>query len=344
MSHRLLPESGQSDRHSLQRARQPLLGPQQCALPDAGRRGRPAVLHPQKVPELLVAPVEDDGRVSRTVLALREPRQIGRMVVRDACLRPVEQPQSTRREPVARLDVLPGRKGKRRVEGLGGHRVPVHRQVRRVEEVERHVVRILDQGESELESLLVDVVEERSTAHARVPVGAADDADAAPGLANARRQIPVLDPPVRGQPSRRGDGVVTEKGHPTPPRRRHAPVARYCGPLVALVNHAQRGRCIAAVGHAAVEPRGGAVAAPVVDDEDLEARPLLGVQRIENLLERGQTVERRDDHTEVRRTAHRPTSMTSSRRRRTDATSSGHRDSKPALSKNCSSPGYVGTT
>src|SRR5262249_43272546 len=88
----------------------------------------------------------------------------------------VDDPHSQLRHPVGHLDVLPRGMREGRVEEPGRVEERLRqRDVRGVEEVERHRFTVLDQGVAELEAVLVDVVEKRRDPPVPRPLRVAED-------------------------------------------------------------------------------------------------------------------------------------------------------------------------
>ena len=280
---RLLPQTREFDREGLQGPDQGLPQALAAARRQRRRAGRPQAQEP---PQLRVPEVEDHAAVAGPLLPLGEPGEVGRVVVRRPRLGGVGQPQSAPAQPVGGLDVLPGGIRETLVERLLHEPPPREREVRGVEEVERHLRRVLDQRVSELQAVLVQVVEEGGAPHARVPAGVADDGD----LVAAALPPPALF--VRREPAGIRHRDVAEECDPGRARGGHAAVARHGRAERRLGESAQR-----ALAAPLPQQLRGPVGRAVVDDDDLERRRIaLRFEPGEHLREHGTAVVGRDHH------------------------------------------------
>src|SRR5262249_4855984 len=134
-------------------------------------------------------------------------------------LRPVQHPHAALHEAIRDLDVLPGRVRETRIEepGLDQQR-PRQRNVRRIEEVERDGLWIPDQAETELQAILVDVVENRRDLPPSGPGRVAEDRDRERPRFSVSVGMNREQPPLRYR-------VVAEKEDPVSLRLADAPIA-----------------------------------------------------------------------------------------------------------------------
>ena len=169
--------------------------------------------------ELRMELVEDHRRITGLLLTRHETAKIRRVIVQNSGLPTVKQAQALFLQSVGDLYIFPCRIGKSQVEGIFEQRLARQTEIRRIEEIERHVVRVFDQRVAELQSILVDIAQKGVQTHARMPRRIAD-----------HRQQRMVREGARGfgvhpKPSTLRDGVVTEEGHSITVSQLHAPIA-----------------------------------------------------------------------------------------------------------------------